>query len=134
MPCAGTAVTFFTEADAGSLRSIANVIKASGSEVPDWMLTLKKQKKWRKREDPMPGQDPAPAAKKTKISGAKPGATTSATPGGKATDGAGSRKKQPPSGRKSQRASGKAGASSKPPAGTTGTKTKKARKPAAALA
>jgi len=41
----GKAITLFTEADFENLRSIANVMKLSGCEVPDWMLTLKK-KKW----------------------------------------------------------------------------------------
>ena len=39
---AGKAVTFFTEADAEQLRAIANVMKASGCDVPDWMLRMKK--------------------------------------------------------------------------------------------
>ena len=38
---AGKALTFFTEADADQLRAIANVMKASGCEVPDWMLRMK---------------------------------------------------------------------------------------------
>ena len=38
---AGQAVTFFTEADVEQLRSIANVMKASGCPVADWMLKLK---------------------------------------------------------------------------------------------
>ncbi|XP_028396880.1 probable ATP-dependent RNA helicase DDX52 [Dendronephthya gigantea] len=38
----GKAVTFFTEDDVVNLRSIANVIKSSGGEVPDWMLQIKK--------------------------------------------------------------------------------------------
>lgn len=37
----GTAVTLFTEADVGRLRSIANVMRLSGCEVPDWMLGIK---------------------------------------------------------------------------------------------
>ena len=37
----GKAVTFFTEADAEQLRAIANVMKASGCEVADWMLKMK---------------------------------------------------------------------------------------------
>ena len=37
----GTAVTFFTEQDITQLRSIANIMKFSGCEVPDWMLTIK---------------------------------------------------------------------------------------------
>ena len=39
---AGEAITFFTEEDAGQLKPIANVIRASGGDVPDWMLQLKK--------------------------------------------------------------------------------------------
>lgn len=38
----GHAVTFFTEDDMAYLRSIANVMKLSGCDVPDWMLSLKK--------------------------------------------------------------------------------------------
>jgi len=37
----GTAVTFFTEADIPSLRTIANVMRHSGCEVSEWMLQLK---------------------------------------------------------------------------------------------
>jgi ATP-dependent RNA helicase DDX52/ROK1 len=45
----GKAVTFFTEADAEQLRSIANVMKASGCPVPDWMLQMKKPTKDERR-------------------------------------------------------------------------------------
>ncbi|KAH9051767.1 hypothetical protein Ae201684P_020222 [Aphanomyces euteiches] len=38
----GEAVTFFTENDMVHLRTIANVMKLSGCEVPEWMLNLKK--------------------------------------------------------------------------------------------
>lgn len=38
----GHAVTFFTEDDMVYLRSIANVMKLSGCDVPDWMLSIKK--------------------------------------------------------------------------------------------
>ncbi|KAF0683324.1 Aste57867_24617 [Aphanomyces stellatus] len=38
----GEAVTFFTESDMVHLRTIANVMKLSGCDVPDWMLNLKK--------------------------------------------------------------------------------------------
>lgn len=41
----GRAVTFFTEDDAVSLRSIANVMQSSGCEVPEWMLRLRKPSK-----------------------------------------------------------------------------------------
>ena len=34
-------MTFFTESDVPKLRSIANVMKLSGCDVPDWMLTIK---------------------------------------------------------------------------------------------
>jgi ATP-dependent RNA helicase DDX52/ROK1 len=38
----GEAVTYFTEDDLPMVRSVANVIRLSGGEVPDWMLSLKK--------------------------------------------------------------------------------------------
>lgn len=38
----GTAVTFFTEADMPNIRSIANVMRLSGCDVPEWMLRIKK--------------------------------------------------------------------------------------------
>jgi hypothetical protein len=38
----GSAVTFFTEDDIPALRSVANVMRLSGCDVPEWMLTLKK--------------------------------------------------------------------------------------------
>lgn len=41
----GTAVTFFTESDMPALRSIANVVRLSGGEVPDWMLSLKGERR-----------------------------------------------------------------------------------------
>ena len=53
---AGRAVTFFTEADAEQLRAIANVMKASGCEVADWMLrikTLKKDERHRRATAPL---------------------------------------------------------------------------------
>jgi len=37
----GRAVTFFTEKDIPNLRSIANVMRLSGCDVPDWMLAIK---------------------------------------------------------------------------------------------
>ncbi|CAG8649998.1 6122_t:CDS:2, partial [Paraglomus brasilianum] len=37
----GAAITYFTKDDAPYLKSIVNVIKESGCEVPDWMLQLK---------------------------------------------------------------------------------------------
>ena len=41
----GRAVTFFTEDDAEQLRAIANVMKASGCEVADWMLRMQPMRK-----------------------------------------------------------------------------------------
>jgi ATP-dependent RNA helicase DDX52/ROK1 len=38
---AGRAITFFTKADAVHLKSIVNVMRASGCDVPQWMLDLK---------------------------------------------------------------------------------------------
>lgn len=43
----GKAITFFTENDTVNLRSIAAIMKASGCEVPDYMLAMKK---WSKRD------------------------------------------------------------------------------------
>ncbi|XP_047330573.1 DEAD-box ATP-dependent RNA helicase 57 isoform X2 [Impatiens glandulifera] len=43
----GEAVTFYTEADIPFLRNIANVMAASGCDVPAWIMSLQK-KKWRK--------------------------------------------------------------------------------------
>ena len=40
----GEAITFFTESDMTMLRSIANVMKLSGCDVPAWMLTMKKMR------------------------------------------------------------------------------------------
>lgn len=42
-------MTFFTEDDAGQLRSIANIVKEAGGEVPDWMTQLSKGKDKKKR-------------------------------------------------------------------------------------
>ena len=39
----GEAITLFTIDDLERLRTIANVMKASGCEVSDWMLKMKKQ-------------------------------------------------------------------------------------------
>lgn len=39
----GRAITFFTESDFENLRTIANVMRLSGCEVPEWMLQLKRQ-------------------------------------------------------------------------------------------
>mmetsp|Transcript_10568 Transcript_10568/g.11655 ORF Transcript_10568/g.11655 Transcript_10568/m.11655 type:complete len:607 (-) Transcript_10568:195-2015(-) len=37
----GEAITLFTEADFDNLRNLANVMKLSGCEIPDWMLSIK---------------------------------------------------------------------------------------------
>ena len=41
----GEAITFYTEDDAWQLRSIVNVMRAAGCEVPAWMLQLKKERR-----------------------------------------------------------------------------------------
>jgi len=46
----GEAVTLFTQDDAVYLRGIANVMKDSGCDVPDWMLALKKNTKKERRQ------------------------------------------------------------------------------------
>jgi len=46
----GRAVTLFTEADVPNLRSIANVMRESGCEVPEWMLQLKPASRATKRK------------------------------------------------------------------------------------
>ncbi|GAV68870.1 DEAD domain-containing protein/Helicase_C domain-containing protein [Cephalotus follicularis] len=43
----GEAITFYTEDDIPYLRNIANVMSASGCEVPSWIMALHKQK-WKK--------------------------------------------------------------------------------------
>jgi len=45
----GEAITYFTDADAPYLKSIANVLKQSGSSVPDWILALPKPSKMKRR-------------------------------------------------------------------------------------
>ncbi|KAI9592922.1 P-loop containing nucleoside triphosphate hydrolase protein [Syncephalis fuscata] len=46
----GEAVTLFTNDDVDFLRSIVNVMKTSGCDVPDWMLTLKKASKQKRHQ------------------------------------------------------------------------------------
>eukprot|EP00794_Sanderia_malayensis_P014003 gene14003-15461_t len=46
----GTAVTFFTEDDIESLRSIANVMQLSGSQIPEWILQVPKKTRSGKRK------------------------------------------------------------------------------------
>ncbi|ORY82676.1 P-loop containing nucleoside triphosphate hydrolase protein [Protomyces lactucae-debilis] len=45
----GKAITFFAKEDGPFLKSVASVIRASGGEVPDWMLDLKKPSKKEKK-------------------------------------------------------------------------------------
>jgi len=52
----GEAVTYYTKDDSHYLKSIVNVMKESGCEVPDWMLQLKnpsKESKQRLRKKPI---------------------------------------------------------------------------------
>ena len=46
----GKAVTLFTEYDMPMLRSIANVMRLSGCDVPDWMLRMKKLKRQERKK------------------------------------------------------------------------------------
>lgn len=43
----GEAITFYTEEDIPFLRNVANLMAASGCEVPSWLMELRK-KKWKK--------------------------------------------------------------------------------------
>lgn len=49
---AGTAITYFTDDDVPYVKLIANLMKKSGHEVPEWMLNLKsaQNKEWKKVE------------------------------------------------------------------------------------
>ncbi|RHZ62740.1 hypothetical protein Glove_335g42 [Diversispora epigaea] len=46
----GEAITFYTKEDAPFLKSIINVMKDSGCEIPDWMLKLKNPTKESKQQ------------------------------------------------------------------------------------
>lgn len=51
----GTAITFFTDQDKPILKDIGNLLKTSGCDVPDWILSLKKMsKKDRKHMEKFP--------------------------------------------------------------------------------
>lgn len=51
----GKAVTFYTDVDKPLLRSLGNMLKISGCEVPEWIFTLEKMdKKTRKRLEKFP--------------------------------------------------------------------------------
>lgn len=53
----GTAITFFTEADIPMLRTIANVMRHSGCDIPEWMLQIKQpSRKQRKQRAARPLQ------------------------------------------------------------------------------
>lgn len=47
---AGRAITYFTKDDAPYLKSVVNVMRQSGCDVPEWMLKLPKPSKLRKRQ------------------------------------------------------------------------------------
>jgi ATP-dependent RNA helicase DDX52/ROK1 len=51
----GRAITLFTEADFDNLRTIANVMRLSGCEVPEWMITMKKKQTRNKSAPPRRG-------------------------------------------------------------------------------
>eukprot|EP00897_Mesotaenium_endlicherianum_P001348 jgi/Mesen1/1240/ME000129S00344 len=67
----GEAVTLYTEEDAPMLRSIANVIAASGGDVPAWMLSLPKKPRQRGASKERPpkrkpiGTRPRPVRRRT---------------------------------------------------------------------
>lgn len=76
----GEAITYFTEDDCDNLRTIANVIKLSGCDIPDWMLSLKSNRNSRNRHanprrsniDTTPSFDKQKKAKKRRaIQGSK---------------------------------------------------------------
>lgn len=52
----GRAITFFTESDFDNLRTIANVMRLSGCDVPDWMLTMKKKQQRGGKDDHRPAR------------------------------------------------------------------------------
>ena len=41
----GRAITFFTDEDRASLRNLANLLRSSGCDVPEWILGLRKMSK-----------------------------------------------------------------------------------------
>lgn len=49
MHCADSVRVLNMRVNRFSLRSIANVIKASGGDIPDWMLAIKNKRKGRSR-------------------------------------------------------------------------------------
>jgi ATP-dependent RNA helicase DDX52/ROK1 len=63
----GKAITLFTEADFENLRTIANVMKQSGCEVPEWMLNLKKTHSKNHAVKKRPPIDTTPSYDKKKL-------------------------------------------------------------------
>ena len=63
----GKAITLFTEADFDNLRTIANVMKQSGCEVPEWMLNLKKTNSKNNVAKRRPQIDTTPSYDKKKL-------------------------------------------------------------------
>jgi ATP-dependent RNA helicase DDX52/ROK1 len=60
----GRAITFFTEEDAEQLRAIANVMKASGCEVADWMLRMQPMRKDKRKQLATKSKSRVPIRKK----------------------------------------------------------------------
>jgi ATP-dependent RNA helicase DDX52/ROK1 len=77
---AGKAVTFFTEADVEQLRSIANVMKASGCPVADWMLKLKPMAKDERRRRAVAPIARKPIAKRPRAAAAPDAASGGGAP------------------------------------------------------
>ena len=79
------------EDDAPGLRGVANVVRAAGCEVPDWVLALKKARHHRKPKAPAAGRistEPRPeggkkASGQWRQKGGKPGAKGGGKPGAK---------------------------------------------------
>jgi ATP-dependent RNA helicase DDX52/ROK1 len=64
----GRAITLFTEMDFDNLRTIANVMKQSGCDVPEWMLNLKKSRSSKQKIAPRrPNIDTTPSYDKKKL-------------------------------------------------------------------
>jgi ATP-dependent RNA helicase DDX52/ROK1 len=60
----GRAITFFTEEDAEQLRAIANVMKASGCEVADWMLRMQPMRRDKRKQLATKAKSRVPIRKK----------------------------------------------------------------------
>ncbi|KAJ8679555.1 hypothetical protein QAD02_015342 [Eretmocerus hayati] len=70
----GKAITFFTQEDTTNLRSIAAVMRSSGCDVPEYMLTMKRlsKKERRKKERQAPKRDSISTIPKFKQQWKKP--------------------------------------------------------------